>query len=297
MVSKTKTGIEPFDREFGGTYQGRVTLLSGPSKTGKTAIALQFVNAGLELGENVLMLSAMPSRDLAILAESLNMSVDTHVESGELTILEYNDFVPGRDAEENIMLPPEGFSQLQAVIENSGINRIAIDTVVPWIAFPGNRHMAEHIFSFVRAFERLGATTLFTAPKPASAAAQRMMKYIFDNVPVAIHLSRSTDNSELNWRTSKYLGETNADCSFKYKVEKGVGVVEASKASSPAGATRRAAGELPGKELGTPFSAGVYSEVRGSQSSASGGLGGRRASGSVGKSAFSNVVWKDGTQT
>jgi len=297
MVSKTKTGIEPFDREFGGTYQGRVTLLSGPSKTGKTAIALQFINAGLELGENVLMLSAMPSRDLAILAESLDMSVDRHVESGELTILEYNDFVPGRDAEENIMLPPEGFSQLQAVIENNGINRLAIDTVVPWIAFPGNRHMAEHIFSFVRAFERLGATTMFTAPKPASAAAQRMMKYIFDNVPVVIHLSKPIDSPELNWRTAKYLGENNADCSFKYKVEKGVGVVEVSANPPVSGSAGDAPAGAPHKKLGNPFSAGVYSDGPGPQSAPSGGGGGRGGSGSGGKSAFSNVVWKDGAQS
>lgn len=308
MVSKTKLGIKPFDDQFGGTYQSRVTLMSGPAKTGKTAMALQFLNAGLELGEHVLILSAMPSRDLAILAESLDVSVDLHVESGALTILEYNDFVPGRDDEENIMLPPEGFSQLQSVIENSGITRLAIDTIVPWISFPGNRHLAEHIFSFVRAFERLGATTLFTAPKPASPAAQRMLKYLVDNVPVAIYLAKSTDGSELQWRTSKYLGEPSVDCAFKYRVEKNVGIVPVA-ASEPSDRESREDPEPVRSErpdrVRSPFSQGLQKSGGGQPKSNArnandkGGHDFRRSPSaephrSGGKSAFSSVVWKNG---
>jgi KaiC/GvpD/RAD55 family RecA-like ATPase len=310
MVSKTKLGIKEFDTAFGGTYQGRVTLISGPSKTGKTAIALQFLNAGLQQGENVMILSAMPSRDLAILAESMNIDVDVNVESGALTILEYNDFVPGRDAEENIMLPPEGFSQLQAVIENNGINRLVIDTVVPWIAFPGNRHLAEHVFSFVRAFERLGATSLFTAPKPASPTSQRMLKYIVDNVPVAIYLSKAGAGTELQWRTAKYLGETSPDCSFLYILDKGGTLaVVADEAPSPV-ASPEINHPSPAEErppaLKNPFSQGFPppsaahsgrgAGTPGAGKRSPGQGGGRSPERDIGSSAFSSVVWKDGSK-
>lgn len=300
MISKTDMGLSSFDEFYGGTYSGRVTAISGPAKTGKTAIAIQFANTGLKLGENVLLLSAVSSSDLAILAESLGMSVDLHVESGALTILEYNDYIPGRDAEENIMLPPECFSQLQTVIEKNAIDRIAIDTIVPWISFPGKRHLAEHIFSFVRAFERLGVTSLFTIPKPASPAAQRMLNYIFKNVPVGVNLHRDEKGEKLTWKTVKYLGESQQDHTFNYRMEKGEGVAtykaDQDRSDSPA--------EKPeNKSISTPFSKSVFSGESGRQplrdpvdrpapkKSVVNSGAQVRTQGET-KSAFSNVVWK-----
>ncbi len=305
MISKTDIGLKSFDDFYGGTYSGRVTAISGPSKTGKTAMAIQFANTGLKLGENVLLLSAVASSDLAILAESLGMPVDVHVESGALTILEYSDYIPGRDAEENIMLPPECFSHLQAVIEKNAINRVAIDTIVPWIAFPGKRHLAEHIFSFVRAFERLGVTSLFTIPKPASPAAQRMLKYIFDNVPVGANLSKDAEGQKLTWKTVKYLGESRQGLVFNYRMENGEGVVTREMDSSnvsdaTVSAAVRKSDEMP---IATPFSKSVFSGQNkfGSQRNPVEGTAPKsrvslsedkaRTQGET-KSAFSNVVWK-----
>jgi len=214
MSSKAPTGIRFFDERFGGAYEHRMMLVTGRAHSGKTICGLQFIQEGLSRAERGLILSATPSSDLALLARGVGIDVDLALESGALILLEYFDFIPGRDSESSIMLPPECFAQLQDVVERNGIDRMVIDTVVPWITFSGRAHQAEHIFSFVRAFERMGTTAVFTCPKPKSAAAQRAHKYLVHNVPVAVTLDYDPDTGRRGWTTNKYLGRADIRESF-----------------------------------------------------------------------------------
>ncbi len=225
MVTKTLTGLTPFDQRFGGVFQGRVMLVTARQGSGKTMLGLQFLHQALAQGERALMLSATPSRDIAILAKSIGMPVDTAVEAGELLLLEYNDYIPGRDAEQNIMLPPESFAQLQLAMEEHGIHRVVLDTVLPWLTFTSSEHMAEHVFSFIRAFERIGVTALFTCPRPASTGAQRIHKLLSNNVPVAVSLMLDPATGQGQWVTNKYLGESTLAPPFSCSLERGKGIV------------------------------------------------------------------------
>jgi len=218
MISKKPIGLSFFDAEYGGVYPNRVTLVTGRAGVGKTILGLHFIAQGLRQQERALMLSTQPAQDLVITADSLGIPVTTAIESGELTILEYNEFIPGRDHEANIMLPPDGFIQLKEIIENQAVNRVVIDTVLPWITLPDPAHLPEHVFSLVRAFERLGATALFTLPRPVSAPATRLRKLLEDVVPVSLSLVQEPNAPSRQLVVNKYLGMNVRPDGFLYDI-------------------------------------------------------------------------------
>jgi len=206
MINKVATGIEDFDLQYGGVFENRPTLVCGAKGTGKTTLGLNFLNEGLKNDERCLLLSTTNSKDLVILGESLGMPVNASVDVNKLFLLEYNTFVPGRDADEDIMLPPDGFMQLQNLIEEQAIERVVIDTVLPWVAIKEYNRLAEHIFSFVRAFERVNVSCLFTIPKPVSTPAIRLRRLLEQNLPVCLSLKMDKDSGKHYLNIDKYIG-------------------------------------------------------------------------------------------
>jgi KaiC/GvpD/RAD55 family RecA-like ATPase len=218
---------------LGGTYAGRVMLITGRSGAGKSTLGLQFIKKGLEVGEKGLMLSARATRDLAIQAGNLRLPADRATAENRLFLLEYQDFIPGRDREENIMLPPDGFQQLKNVIDEYSIRRVVLNSVLPWVTMTTPEHLPEHIFSFVRAVERLGVTALFALPKPVSQAATRLRRLIEDLVPVSITLDFDPYTKKRLWVVNKYLGRDPEARPTEVRFEPGQGWVAGAFVAAP----------------------------------------------------------------
>lgn len=205
MISKVATGIKNFDLLYGGVFNNRPSLICGAKGTGKTTFALSFLYQGLINDERGLILSTTNSKDLAIFGESIGMPVNVAVDDNKLFLLEYSSFVPGQNNDDNIMLPPDGFMQLQMLIEEQAIDRVVIDTVLPWVAIEDYSRLAEHIFSFIRAFERINVSCLFTMPKPVSTPAIRLRHLMQQNLPIAVSLRK--DEFEKHYiNVDKYIG-------------------------------------------------------------------------------------------
>jgi len=230
MVTKTLTGVPFFDEHYGGIYRGRSMLACGRIASGKTVLGLQFIRQGLNQNERCLFLSGQPMNDLVISAEALKLSISEAVESGNLILLEYHDYIPGRDSEEYITLPPDGFIQLKEVIDAHAIQRVVLDTVLPWVSIRPQTNLAEHVFSFVHAFERIGVTTLMTIPKPASLPSIRLKSALEEVTPISITLSTVQNSDEHLWIVTKYLGEMKLDQGTPYQIAPGVGITKKSGA-------------------------------------------------------------------
>ncbi|OQW96217.1 MAG: hypothetical protein BWK77_05820 [Verrucomicrobia bacterium A1] len=224
-TQRAPTGIGFFDDRYGGVYAGRSWLVCGPSGAGKSAVGLQFLVQGVKQGERCLLLSAQPAADVAIWAASFGPEIERSIESGEFVVLEYNDYVPGRDKETDLTLPPEGFLQLQEIIDTNAIKRVVLDTALPWVMTRTADMMAEHVFSFVRAFDRLRCTTMLTMPRPVSPVATRLKNALDEVVPVSVMLSIDSALSQRSWLTTKFLGEARLDPATPYLVIPGHGAV------------------------------------------------------------------------
>ncbi|MFO7534828.1 MAG: ATPase domain-containing protein [Kiritimatiellia bacterium] len=227
MIDKTLTGVSFFDERYGGTYRHRPMILCGRAGTGKTVFALQFIMQGILQDERCLILSAWRANDLVIFAESIGFPISRAIDSGRLVVLEYNQYVPGRDKEWNIVLPSEGFLQLEELIHSQAVQRVVLDTCLPWVCILEHQRLDEHLFSFIRAFDRMQVTTVLTMPKPVSPLAFRVKNTLENLAPVSITLAREPNNPVPQWIVSKYLGEKRIAGGTPYRIIKGSGLVAA----------------------------------------------------------------------
>src|SRR5690554_3253537 len=136
MIDKTRLGIGFFDDHHGGIYRNRTALCVGRKGSGKTMAALQAVMQSVREGERGLMLSSWHAHDLAIVAETMGFSLSMAIEKRQVVLLEYADIMPTPEFEKNLTLPPESFMEFQEIVEQNAINRLVIDTVLPWVAIP-----------------------------------------------------------------------------------------------------------------------------------------------------------------
>ena len=255
MITKTLSGLVFLDEPYGGVYAGRSVLVCGRSGTGKTAVGFHFVQQGLQQDDRCLILSTMQANDLTILGESLGFALTVPVDRGDLILLEYESFVPGRALSWNT-IPAEGFNQLREIIERNSVTRVMLDTVLPWVTVASNEHMAEQVFSFVRSCDRLGITTLMTMPKPVSSMAFRLKKAVETVTPVSVLLSPSENGNHCVWQTVKYLGEKNPVGAVPYTIEQGKGVVPLQPGSPTAEQ------QPDGPRKATPESGGGHKPIR-----------------------------------
>ncbi len=224
MIVKTLSGLVFLDEFYGGVYAGRSVLVCGRAGTGKTTAGFHFVRQGLFQEERCLVLSTIPANDLTILSETLGFSFAVPIDRGELILLEYQSFIPGRALEWKT-IPAEGFNQLREIIEANSVSRVVLDTVLPWIAVANVSHLTEQVFSFVRSCDRLGITTMMTMPKPVSSMAFRLKKAVENVTPISVLLSPGEGEDRFIWQTVKYLGEKKPTGMQPYRIQQQKGLV------------------------------------------------------------------------
>lgn len=224
MISKVRTGVEFFDQHYGGAYRGRSMLVTGRSGSGKSLFGLQFITQGVREEERCLLLSVRPAADVVLYAEAFGLPIANAVDDGSVIALEYNDYVPGMNSESELSLPPEGFMQLQEIIESNGVRRIVLDTCLPWMTTTSSDSLGRHVFSFIRSFDRLDATTVLTLPKPVSPVAFKLKSVIEDIVPVAVTLAYDEAAARRTWIVNKYLGAARLDSGVDMAISSGIGL-------------------------------------------------------------------------
>lgn len=235
MIDKTRLGIPLFDDVFGGVYRNRQVLCCGRAGSGKSILGLHFIHQALVEGDRALLLSGYRATDALIISESFGMPFADAVASGQLVLLEYASFITENAASHNILLPPQAFEELQETIESQSIRRVVLDTVLPWLAIQPISRLVQHLYSFVHALDRIGATVLLTLPKPVSNAAFLLKNKLDDLCPVSITLDH-TNQADRVMRVSKYLGEIqNLSKPMPFAIHSGKGfVLPADPTSSPA---------------------------------------------------------------
>ena len=243
MIDKTRLGIPLFDDRYGGIYRRRSALCIGRHGSGKTLAAIHFVMQSVKEGERGLILSAWRAHDLAIVAQQMGFPLSEAVDKGQITLLEYANIMPTPEFEKNLTLPPGSFMEFQEIVESNSFHRVAIDTVLPWVAIPQKDKLAKHVYSFIQAIERMGVTTLLTLPKPVSPLAFTLKNRIEEQVPIVFTLDVDADDKH-SLLVNKYLGENNLPPPVPFVIAPGAGILRAQKSSHSAPATSWS--KLPG---------------------------------------------------
>jgi KaiC/GvpD/RAD55 family RecA-like ATPase len=118
------TGTDALDARIGGIPRGHHAVVSGPSGTGKSVLALHYIAAGLERGEPCLLVTGSDAETLDSRGMFIGFSPGAISRDPHLTVLDIRTAV----SDEGVPLGSSGPAEiLRQVVEGGGFTRIVID--------------------------------------------------------------------------------------------------------------------------------------------------------------------------
>ncbi|MBS0297592.1 MAG: AAA family ATPase [Proteobacteria bacterium] len=153
------SGLRELDALLGGgPLRGTSTLITGPAGTGKTTIALKFLDAACERGERC-VLYQFDERvgTLMARAKAMGMVLDEHVASGCLRIQQIDP------AE---VSPGEFAHMILNEVEDRGVRMIAIDSLNGYLAaMPQEDHLILQLHELLSYLSQQGVVTFLINPQ------------------------------------------------------------------------------------------------------------------------------------
>jgi circadian clock protein KaiC len=151
-------GIPDLDKMMGGgVLEGDSLLIAGPSGTGKTALATQFIAAGLRNGEAAIMaIFEERPKGYTDRADSFGLNLKTPLEKGKLEIIYLRPLDLSVDETMQLILD---------AVERVGAKRLVIDSLVSleMALAPGFREdFRESLYRLIVALTGAGVTVLST---------------------------------------------------------------------------------------------------------------------------------------
>jgi len=139
----------------GGVERGSSLLVLGPAGTGKSLLALTFIETAVKRGERAAMF--VFDEELGLLsqrAKGLGIDLDAMVDKGALVLEQV-------DAAE--LTPGEFSSRVRRCVEEHGARTVVIDSLNGYqAAMPGEYALVLHLHELLQYLNRQGATTILT---------------------------------------------------------------------------------------------------------------------------------------
>jgi KaiC/GvpD/RAD55 family RecA-like ATPase len=171
--SRVKSGIPGFDEMVdGGFHKGTVNTVTGPSGTGKTVFASQFVYYGIQAGEKGMIISPSESADSLRreMSSSFGWDFPRLEKEGKLSIVDVTD--PVLRLQKSIEVDPVDFlinfrKLVGRKLEEVRPSRLFIDDVVAFFAAVEKpfkmRSLADDLFGTLRSSGVTSVITIGTA--------------------------------------------------------------------------------------------------------------------------------------
>jgi circadian clock protein KaiC len=170
---RLSVGIPELDKMMGGgILEGDSLLVAGPSGTGKSALATQFIAEGLRHGEpGIMAIFEERPKEYTNRADSFGLNLKTPQENGKLEILYLRPLDLSVD---------EALQEILDAIERVGARRLVIDSLVGFemALAPGFRtDFRESLYRMIAALTGAGVTILSTVEVEDSFTAMAFSHY------------------------------------------------------------------------------------------------------------------------
>lgn len=223
MSSFTNSGIAPLDRQIGGFVPGRPYLISGNPGTGKSSACLEFIDAGVQHGERALLVTHDDPADLLDSAEFLGIDLGQALLDDRVRIVTFQlDFIRRfmRAA-----TPTLAFEELLRHVGDTPVQRVAIDSIVPFLEGGGAGSQA--IFSLVDFLEVIATTTLITYPGDLAGLYDQRLEPLLQRAGGVFHLQASEQGRRrgtINIRKLRHQAPSVAP--VRYRIDAGFGYAQ-----------------------------------------------------------------------
>ncbi len=160
------SGIPGLDKILGGGFlEGSIVTVSGPTGSGKSTMALQFL---LDTPEPGLYISIEESkRDFFFHMSGYKWDLPQEERERKLIILDY----PIYEVDQIL----NQYSAIQEIIQTTGIKRVVIDSVMPIaLFFPGDEERKKGFLKLIDNIRKWGVTTIIVAQDQAHESIARL---------------------------------------------------------------------------------------------------------------------------
>ncbi len=161
-----KSGIPGLDKILGGGFlEGSIVTLSGPTGSGKSTMALQFI---LESEAPGLYISIEESKkDFFFHMSGYKWDLQEAEQNRRLIILDY----PIYEVDQVL----NQYSAIQEIIQTTGVKRVVIDSIMPIaLHFPNEDERKKGFLKLIDNMRKWGVTTLIIAQDRASENWKRL---------------------------------------------------------------------------------------------------------------------------
>jgi circadian clock protein KaiC len=178
-VRRTASGVPGLDPMLGGGFpSGSATLLAGPTGSGKTTMAIQFIVEGLRRGEGGLLVNFQENpTQLAHQVQEIGGALDDDARA-RLKLLYYSAVELSID---RIVV------NIFQALRQGGISRVVIDAIGDLaIAASDNTRMHDYLYALVQHFAVLGVSSVLTLetdpPHMATDEGHGRVSHMTDNI-------------------------------------------------------------------------------------------------------------------
>lgn len=195
-IPRIDLGIEGLDNMIqGGIPQRHLMVAIGSAGTGKTTFGLQFLNHGLNQGENGVFITLEQSHESIIAtANEWGWDFEAYEDQGMLAIVDL-DPVEMANSLDNIQ------AELPQLIKDFGADRLVLDSVsLLEMMYDDIAKRRTEVFDFTRALKKAGVTTFLTSEASESnpyASRHGIIEYLTDAVFILKYVRGETQETRL----------------------------------------------------------------------------------------------------
>ncbi len=195
-IPRIDLGIEGLDNMIqGGVPERHLMVTIGSAGTGKTTFGLQFLNHGLENGENAVFITLEQSHEAIIAtANEFGWDFDRFEDENRLAVVDL-DPVEMANSLDNIQ------AELPELIRDFGADRLVLDSVsLLEMMYDNQAKRRTEVFDFTRALKKAGVTTFLTSEASetnAYASRHGIIEYLTDAVFVLQYVRGETQETRL----------------------------------------------------------------------------------------------------
>jgi KaiC/GvpD/RAD55 family RecA-like ATPase len=223
MKALVRSGLAPLDRQIGGFVQGRPYLISGNPGAGKSCACLEFIDAGVQAGERGLLVTHDDPTDLLDSAEFLGIDMGEALLNDHVRIVTFQlDFLRRFMRAATPML---AFEELLRHIGDTPVQRIAIDSIVPFLE--GGGAGSQSVFALVEFLDAIGATALITYPGDLAGLYDQRLESLLQRAGGVFHLTPSEHGRRRGTiHIRKLRHQAPSVAPVRYKIDAGFGYAQ-----------------------------------------------------------------------
>ena len=223
LKERMSTGIKNLDRiAEGGFRRNSTNLIVGGSGSGKSIFAIHFLIEGVKRGENVLYVSFEEKKEeFYSNMLGLGWDLEKYEKSGKFFFLSYT-------SEKVKTMLEEGGGDIETIVLNKGIQRIAMDSVTAFVMLFGSnvevREKTQSLFSLLRSWKCTSLIVYERDPLIDKKKSSRILEFEADSV-MFLYFVRTKKERERFLEIYKMRGTNHSTNIFSYDIRKNKGVV------------------------------------------------------------------------